>query len=136
MSNLIENIKSINILRNTAIPAVIVAILALAFYYLTPFVYEGNEYFSMKPLYQTLITLFIFLIAGTLFFISTQGDRLIHFLKETRIELRKVVFPTRSETIKTTGMIMIAVVLVAIFLWIVDAFLSWGVQSISSINIF
>ena len=136
MSNLIENIKSFNIFRDSAIPAIVVVIIALTFYYFTPFAYEGADYFVMKPLYKTLITLAIFLIAGALFFISTQGDRLIHFLKETRIELRKVVWPTREETIKTTGIIMVAVVIVAIFLWIVDAFFTWGVQSISSINIF
>jgi preprotein translocase subunit SecE len=75
-------------------------------------------------------------IAVTVFVKSEQGDRFVHFLKETRIELRKVVWPTRQETIKTTGIIMVAVVIVAIFLWIVDAFFTWGVQSISSINIF
>ena len=72
-------------------------------------------------------------IAGGVFIKSSQGDRFQHFLKETRIELRKVVWPTRQETFKTTGIIMIAVVIVAIFLWIVDAFFTWGVQSISSI---
>jgi preprotein translocase subunit SecE len=55
-------------------------------------------------------------------------------VKETRIELRKVVWPTRQETIKTTGFVLIAVIIVAIFLWIVDAFFTWGVQSISMLN--
>ena len=82
------------------------------------------------------MTLVVFAIAVTVFIKSDQGDRFVHFLKETRIELRKVVWPTRPETIKTTGIIMVAVVIVAIFLWIVDAFFTWGVQSISSINIF
>ena len=82
------------------------------------------------------MTLVVFAVAVTVFVKSDQGDRFVHFLKETRIELRKVVWPTRPETIKTTGIIMVAVVIVAIFLWIVDAFFTWGVQSISSINIF
>ena len=85
---------------------------------------------------KVLVTLVVFAIAVTVFVKSDQGDRFVHFLKETRIELRKVVWPTRPETIKTTGIIMVAVVIVAIFLWIVDAFFTWGVQSISSINIF
>jgi preprotein translocase subunit SecE len=82
------------------------------------------------------VTLVVFAVAVTVFVKSDQGDRFVHFLKETRIELRKVVWPTRPETIKTTGIIMVAVVIVAIFLWIIDAFFTWGVQSISSINIF
>jgi preprotein translocase subunit SecE len=78
----------------------------------------------------------VFALAITVFIKSDRGDQFIHFLKETRIELRKVVWPTRQETIKTTGIIMVAVIIIAIFLWIVDAFFTWGVKSISSINIF
>ena len=89
-----------------------------------------------QPLTKVLVTLVVFVIAITVFVKSEQGDRFVHFLKETRIELRKVVWPTRQETIKTTGIIMVAVIIIAIFLWIVDAFFTWGVQSISSINIF
>ena len=138
MSNLIENLKGFNILKDSVIPALIMLIIALVFLLGTPFVYEGQNYFFFggKSLYNVLISLFLLIIAGGLFFISNSGDRLVHFSKETRIELRKVVWPTREETIKTTGIIMIAVVIVAIFLWIVDAFFTWGVQSISSINIF
>ena len=91
---------------------------------------------GFNALTKVLVTLVVFAIAVTVFVKSDQGDRFVHFLKETRIELRKVVWPTREETAKTTGIIMIAVVIVAIFLWIVDAFFTWGVQSISSINIF
>ena len=58
--------------------------------------------------------------------------RFSSFLIETKIELRKVVWPTRDETMKTTGMIMVAVVIVAIFLWMVDALLSWLVQLLTN----
>ena len=91
---------------------------------------------GFNALTKVLVTLVVFAVAVMVFVKSNQGDRFVHFLKETRIELRKVVWPTREETIKTTGIIMVAVVIVAIFLWIVDAFFTWGVQSISSINIF
>ena len=97
----------------------------LALYYVNPL--------NFNSLTKVLITLALFVVAGGIFIKSNQGDTFIHFLKETRIELRKVVWPTREETLKTTGIIMIAVVVVAIFLWIVDAFFTWGVQSISSI---
>ena len=78
--------------------------------------------------------LFGLIVAAAIFIKSAQGERLLHFVKETRIELRKVVWPTREETIKTTGFVLIAVIIVAIFLWIVDAFFTWGVQSISMLN--
>ncbi len=85
-----------------------------------------------KELYKVLVLLLGLIVAVFIFLKSEHGSKLIYFLKETRIELRKVVWPTKDETIKTTGMIMIAVVVVAIFLWIVDAFFTWAVQLITN----
>jgi preprotein translocase subunit SecE len=123
----IESLKSGSDQWKTIL-AIAIVIAALALYYVNPL--------NFNTLTKVLITLLWFVIAGAVFIKSTQGDRFLHFLRETRIELRKVVWPTREETAKTTGMIMIAVVVVAIFLWIIDAFFTWGVQSISLLNIF
>ena len=127
MAKQIENLKSGSDQWKTIL-AVLIVVAGLALYYVNPL--------GFNALTKVLVTLAVFVIAVTVFVKSEQGDRFVHFLKETRIELRKVVWPTRQETIKTTGIIMVAVVIVAIFLWIVDAFFTWGVQSISSINIF
>tara|TARA_X000000368_G_C22621276_1_gene532355 strand:+ start:18 stop:392 length:375 start_codon:yes stop_codon:yes gene_type:complete len=120
----IDNLKSSSDQWKTIL-AILIVIAALTLYYINPL--------NFNSLTKVLVTLFWFVVAGGVFIKSSQGDRFQHFLKETRIELRKVVWPTRQETFKTTGIIMIAVVIVAIFLWIVDAFFTWGVQSISSI---
>jgi len=55
------------------------------------------------------------------------GLRVRHFLLESQFELRKVVWPTRQETIHTTMVIMVVVLIVAIILWLVDSLLSWVV---------
>jgi len=123
----IDNLKSGSDQWKTIL-AIAIVISALALYYVNPL--------NFNTLTKVLITLLWFVIAGAVFIKSTQGDRFLHFLRETRIELRKVVWPTREETAKTTGIIMIAVVVVAIFLWIIDAFFTWGVQSIPLLNIF
>jgi preprotein translocase subunit SecE len=83
-------------------------------------------------LYKVLVLLVGLVLAAFVFFKAPQGIRLSSFTKETKIELRKVVWPTRDETVKTTGMIMVAVVIVAIFLWIVDAILTWAVQLLTN----
>jgi len=83
-------------------------------------------------LYKVLVLLVGLGLAAFVFFKAPQGIRLSSFTKETKIELRKVVWPTRDETVKTTGMIMVAVVIVAIFLWIVDAILTWAVQLLTN----
>jgi preprotein translocase subunit SecE len=43
-------------------------------------------------------------------------------------EARKVVWPTRKETIQTTGVVFAFVVVMALFLWLVDAGLLWAVK--------
>ena len=127
MTKQIDNLKTGSDQWKTIL-AIAIVIAALALYYVNPL--------NFNTLTKVLITLLWFVIAGAVFIKSTQGDRFLHFLRETRIELRKVVWPTREETAKTTGIILIAVVVVAIFLWIIDAFFTWGVQSISLLNIF
>ena len=127
MAKEIENLKSVSDKWKTYV-AIAIVLATLYLYYSNPL--------AFNTLTKVLITLVLFGIAVTVFIKSSQGDRFVHFLKETRIELRKVVWPTRQETAKTTGIIMIAVVIVAIFLWIIDAFFTWGVGSISLINIF
>jgi preprotein translocase subunit SecE len=108
--------------------SIAILIASIALFYL--------DFWQLTTLFKVLILLSGVVLAAFVFTQSSQGDRFIHFAKETRIELRKVVWPTREETLKTTGMIMVAVVIVAIFLWIVDAFFTWGVSSVSSLNIF
>lgn len=51
---------------------------------------------------------------------SAQGAALIEFSKGSRTELRKMVWPTRQETIQTTTIVLVMVVIIAIFLWLVD----------------
>jgi preprotein translocase subunit SecE len=104
--------------------SIAILIASIALFYLDPW--------KLATLYKVLILLAGVVAAALVFTQSSQGEKFIHFAKETRIELRKVVWPTREETLKTTGMIMIAVVVVSIFLWIVDAFFTWGVKSIAS----
>lgn len=49
------------------------------------------------------------------------------FLQQVRSEVRKVTWPTRRETLVTTVMVFIMVFLAAIFFFLVDQILSWGV---------
>jgi preprotein translocase subunit SecE len=59
---------------------------------------------------------------------TAKGRAAWIFLGEARTEVRKVVWPTRKETIHTTGIVMLMVIIVAIFLWLLDMFLGWAVS--------
>ena len=56
---------------------------------------------------------------------TAAGKRFWVFCKESRIELYKVVWPTRKEAVQTTLMITVLVIIVAILLWGIDTVLLW-----------
>ena len=66
--------------------------------------------------------------AGAIAFTTEKGRAAWEFMRESRTELRKVVWPTRKETTQTTMVVIGVVALVAIFMWMVDGILSWIVR--------
>ncbi|HET9483480.1 MAG TPA: preprotein translocase subunit SecE [Xanthomonadales bacterium] len=57
--------------------------------------------------------------------LTAIGRRGREFLAESHFELRKVVWPTRQETIQTTIVVIIVVMILSIILWLIDLFLGW-----------
>lgn len=57
------------------------------------------------------------LVAGIgVFLTSAKGRQTLEFLSESRFELRKVVWPTRQEAMRTTWVVMIAVAILSLIL--------------------
>ncbi len=54
---------------------------------------------------------------------TALGRRVRNFIAESQFEMRKVVWPTRDETIKTTGIIMLVVVVLSLLLGLIDLIL-------------
>lgn len=52
------------------------------------------------------------------------------FIQQVRSEVSKVTWPSRRETMITTGMVLIMAFLAAIFFFLADQVLSWGVSMI------
>lgn len=56
---------------------------------------------------------------------SEPGRRFVEFARESITETKKVVWPSRKETVQTTGLVFAFVVVMAIFLWLTDKSLEW-----------
>ena len=56
---------------------------------------------------------------------SAQGKEFAVFARESLVEVRKVVWPTRKETMQTTAAVFAFVVVMAVFLWVSDKTLEW-----------
>ena len=58
------------------------------------------------------------------------GAKTITFLKEARIELKKVVWPSRKEATKLTVIVIAVSIVTAVFFGMLDLFFSWGLEKI------
>jgi|SRR6185436_2585358 preprotein translocase subunit SecE len=56
---------------------------------------------------------------------TASGQQFLAFAREALVEVRKVVWPTRKETIQTTAAVFAFVVVMAVFLWVSDKTLEW-----------
>lgn len=86
-------------------------------------------YFAEYPLWMRVLSLL--LVAGVSVAVAIQtavGRNAWGFVRDARTEVRKVVWPTRTETVQTTLAVILMVVLVGILLWIMDSLLLWAVK--------
>ena len=58
---------------------------------------------------------------------TVKGRTAVAFAKESRTEVRKVVWPTRQEAVQTTGIVLVATLIMSLLLWGLDSVLFWVV---------
>ncbi len=70
---------------------------------------------------RVLSVLFGVLLAAGVFWTTTSGKLFFGFASDSVAEAKRVVWPTKKETVQTTGIVILFAVTMAIFLWMVDA---------------
>ena len=91
----------------------------------------GNQYFSAEPiLYRVLALLVVAAMAGVIALQTSKGKAFWVLAKEARVEIRKVVWPTRQETTQATLIVVAVVLVMALLLWGLDSLLGWLVSLI------
>ncbi len=91
-------------------------------------------YYWFKDEPQVLRVLMVLggLVAGlVLLYWSAPGRELWAYVQSSRVELRKMVWPTRQETIRTTAVVFVFVMALAVFFWLVDMGLAWGARHVT-----
>lgn len=86
----------------------------------------ANHYYSqiMLPL-RMLAWVGVLVVAAFSASRTSLGKNLVEFVKDARLELRKVVWPTKQETVQTTLVVIAMVIVLALILWGIDGFLMW-----------
>jgi preprotein translocase subunit SecE len=89
----------------------------------------GFYYFADQMLLLRVLGLLV--MAGLALAVGLQtgkGRALAGFVVDARNEVRKVVWPTRAETVQTSLAVFAVVIVVGIMLWLFDMFLLWAVR--------
>jgi preprotein translocase subunit SecE len=71
-----------------------------------------------------------FAAAVALMWFTNAGRAFAVFSRESWEEAKRVVWPSRKETLQTTGVVFVFVFTMALFLWVVDAGLLWITQKL------
>jgi preprotein translocase subunit SecE len=91
----------------------------------------GNNYYADESLlYRVLALLVLGALAIAVAMQTGPGAALWSLIKESRTEIRKVVWPTRQETTQTTLIVVAVVLVMALILWALDSLVGWLVSLI------
>jgi len=90
----------------------------------------GNQYYAeqFSVIYRAMALVVVGAVAAVIALQTGQGKRFVAFAKESRVEIRKVVWPTRQETQQTTLVVVAIVLIAALILWALDSLLGWLVS--------
>jgi preprotein translocase subunit SecE len=70
-------------------------------------------------------------LAGVVVAFSRYGSEFRRFVELARIELRKIVWPTRQETLQTTLVVFGFVIVAGVFFWLLDLALAWATKALT-----
>ncbi|MDM8564457.1 preprotein translocase subunit SecE [Candidatus Halobeggiatoa sp. HSG11] len=89
----------------------------------------GFHYFSEYSLLLRVVSILI--LVGIAFFVASttiKGRSTVDFIRQSHMEVRRVVWPTRQETVQMTGIVILMVIMVALIIWSLDSLLLWSVR--------
>ena len=81
----------------------------------------GNHILSdVSVVIRAISVAVLSLISLVLFAFTTKGKAAVVFFNEAKIELRKIVWPTRQETMQTTLVVLVVCLIMTVILWFLD----------------
>jgi len=95
-------------------------------------VFAFYHFADLLLLYRVIGLVAVVAIAVGICFTTAKGRAVWQFIDESKQEVRRVVWPTRDETVRTTLLVFVMVFVVGLILWLLDMFLFWAVQLLMS----
>ena len=88
-------------------------------------------YFSdIRLFYRVLGMISVLILSGYIGYQSDFGKLVYTYVTDSRVELKKVTWPTKQETTQTTLGVIVVVIIVGILLWLFDMLLGWAIGTL------
>jgi len=95
----------------------------------------GNYLYELSAFERAIAIIVLVMVAGVVAAQTNKGRAFVEFAKEARTEVRKVVWPTRQETMQTTMIVIVATIIMGLILWGLDAILLRIVSFLTGLGI-
>ena len=96
----------------------------------------GNYYFAAESfLYRAIAWLLVAVIVVFIGSKTQKGSSLLTLMHGAYNEALRVVWPTRQEAVQTTGIVLVATLIMALLLWGLDSLLFWVVGFITGLQV-
>ena len=88
-------------------------------------------YFSEIRLFYRVLGLFVVIgLSGFIVYQTNFGKTIYTYIADSKIELKKVTWPTKQENTQTAHGVIVIVVIIGILLWLLDMLLAWAIGTL------
>ena len=86
-------------------------------------------WFAASPMWQRILMVVAGAATGAALALTSQAGRdLWEFVDGSRVELKKMVWPTRQEALQTTLVLVVFVVILGVIMLFIDMGLNWAIE--------
>jgi len=89
---------------------------------------------DIRLFYRVLGLLFILIASSLILYQTNFGKTIYGYVIDSKIELKKVSWPTKQETTQTALGVIVIVVIIGILLWLLDMLLSWAIGTLYGVR--
>mgnify|MGYP000279791376 FL=1 len=87
-------------------------------------------YSDVRLFYRVLGMISVIILSGFIGYQSDFGKLVYSYVTDSKVELKKVTWPTKQETTQTTLGVIFVVIVVGILLWLFDMLLGWAIGTL------
>ena len=93
-----------------------------------------NFYYHFSTPIKASVWIIWFVLSLLLTAVTSYGKLALGFINQSKIELQKVTWPSRQETIQTTTIVMIMVMVTGFVLWAIDSGMLWAIGKLTHLG--